>query len=107
MGLVAELLAGRAAADDDPATAAVRAACSRLAARPDRPLSVPELAAELGIAERSLRRRFIALTGLSPKRWHDRLRLAHAERLISGGCGIAEAAAACGYRSRSAFHRRR
>jgi AraC-like DNA-binding protein len=106
-GLVADLLAGRAAADDDPASAALREACCRLAARPDLPLSVPALASELGIPERSLRRLFVATTGLSPKRWHDRLRLAHAERLIAGGCGVAEAAAACGYRSRSAFHRRR
>jgi AraC-like DNA-binding protein len=106
-GLVADLLAGRAAADDDPAAAALRAACCRLAARPDRPLSVAALVAELGIPERTLRRLFIAATGLSPKRWHARMRVAHAERLIAGGCGVGEAAAACGYRSRSAFHRRR
>jgi AraC-like DNA-binding protein len=106
VGLVAELLAVHHAAADDPGDAALRAACCRLAGRPDRPLSVPALAAELGIPERTLRRRFLAVTGCSPKRWHDELRLAHAERLVANGLGVGEAASACGYRSRSACSRR-
>lgn len=55
-------------------------------------LALAELAAAVGVSERTLTRRFVAATGLTPLRYQQELRIEHAEHLIAQG-GTAEAAA--------------
>ncbi|WP_327066131.1 GlxA family transcriptional regulator [Kitasatospora sp. NBC_01302] len=56
------------------------------------PLALADLAAAVGVSERTLTRRFVAATGLTPLRYQQELRIEHAEHLIAQG-GTAEAAA--------------
>ena len=73
---------------------AVEAAVTALAG--DRPPPVPDLADDLGLSERQLRRRVTAAVGYGPKTLAAVLRLRRALRL-GAACGLADLAATAGY----------
>jgi transcriptional regulator GlxA family with amidase domain len=66
-------------------------------ARFTEPLPLPELAATVGVSERTLTRRFHEATGLTPLRYQQELRLERAEHLIGHGTGQDAAARAVGF----------
>ncbi|MEU4169136.1 DJ-1/PfpI family protein [Streptomyces sp. NPDC026665] len=69
-----------------------------LDARFDRPVPLPELAAAVGVSERTLTRLFTRATqGLTPLRYQQALRLERAEHLISHGLTVDAAARAVGF----------
>lgn len=69
----------------------------RIRRRLGEPLSVPALAAEVGMSPRTFLRRFREATGCTPKEWLVRERLAHARALLeSSGATVEEIAAICG-----------
>ncbi|MGQ4375275.1 GlxA family transcriptional regulator [Streptomyces sp. SAS_267] len=69
-----------------------------LDARFDRPVLLPELAAAVGVSERTLTRLFARATqGLTPLRYQQSLRLERAEHLISHGTTVDAAARAVGF----------
>ncbi|MEU8801938.1 AraC family transcriptional regulator [Spirillospora sp. NPDC048819] len=62
-----------------------------------RPLPLAALAAEAGVSERTLTRRFTAATGLTPLRYQQELRLERAEHLLGQGATAEAAARAVGF----------
>jgi len=71
-----------------------------------RQISVEELERKAGMGRRTLERAFKAETGLSPKSYILKTRLAWACRLLAnGGLSIQEAAAACGFKGQNYFTR--
>jgi AraC-like DNA-binding protein len=84
----------------DPALAAL---CARLADEPDVERDVASLAASLGIGARTLARRFVAQTGLSPGQWRQRMRALEAVGRLAGGASVPRVALELGYDSPSAF----
>ncbi|QEW22082.1 Carnitine catabolism transcriptional activator [Marinibacterium anthonyi] len=74
--------------------------------RPDRPVTVPDLAARHGISPDTLERAFRAELGVSPGRYQRRLRLQHGRALLEhSGLPVREVAQACGYADQSTFTR--
>ncbi|MFI9170149.1 AraC family transcriptional regulator [Streptomyces lincolnensis] len=70
------------------------------------PLSVDEIAAVARMSPATLHRHFKAATGMSPLKFHKRLRLQEARRrLFSGDMTAAQAAQAVGYVSATQFNR--
>ncbi|MDQ2748110.1 MAG: DJ-1/PfpI family protein [Actinomycetota bacterium] len=63
----------------------------------DRPMRLPDLAAEAGVSERTLTRVFTRATGLTPLRYQQALRLELAEQLIGQGASIESAARRVGF----------
>ena len=61
------------------------------------PLRLPELAAAVGVSERTLTRRFARATGLTPLRYQQQLRLERAETLIAQGSSVESAARSVGF----------
>jgi len=86
-----------------PRTAAIRAAVERSVAVPDRRAAVGELAAACGMSQRTFIRYFVRETGLSPREWLRRARLAAAALALASGASVTEAGLVCGYASISAF----
>jgi LacI family transcriptional regulator len=86
-----------------PADPVVAKAISLVRRRLQRPPSVDELARNLGVSERTLHRRFLAATGLTPQRYGRNARLHRAAELLEGEGSIADIAAACGFASAHAF----
>jgi AraC-like DNA-binding protein len=86
-----------------PAAGMVAAAECLLAAAIDHPLPIPEIARRLGVGYSHLRLEFRSRTGLSPKRYLQRMRLERARRLLGSTADsidkIAERIGFC-----SAFH---
>lgn len=70
-----------------------------------RPIQVEELERLAGMGRRTLERAFKAETGLSPKGYILKTRIAWACRLLDKGARIQEAAAACGFREQNYFTR--
>ncbi|MFO0615715.1 MAG: helix-turn-helix domain-containing protein [Polyangiaceae bacterium] len=67
---------------------------------------LPELAAALGVNGRTLARRFVAVTGVSPMRFARRLRVETAARLLATtSLSVAAVAARVGYDDERAFRR--
>lgn len=60
-------------------------------------LALADLAAQAGVSERTLSRRFVAATGVTPLRYQQSLRRERAERLIGQGLTIESAAHAVGF----------
>ncbi|MGW2781458.1 GlxA family transcriptional regulator [Streptomyces populi] len=88
-----EMLRHRSHLDDT-----VHRAQDLLDARFDRPVPLPELAAAVGVSERTLTRLFARATGgLTPLRYQQALRLERAEHLISHGVTVDAAARAVGF----------
>ena len=86
-----------------PRTPLLRRWCRMLQAHPERATSLGELAAEAGVSEKTLSRRFRHETGLSFRHWRQRVRLMAALPLLEAGDSVTEVALACGYESISAF----
>jgi transcriptional regulator GlxA family with amidase domain len=61
------------------------------------PLPLPELAAAIGVSERTLTRRFRTATGLTPLRYQQLQRVERAAQLIRHGTGHEAAARAVGF----------
>jgi transcriptional regulator GlxA family with amidase domain len=66
-------------------------------ARYDRPLRLGELAAAVGVSERTLTRRFTRATGLTPLRYQQTVRVEAAETLIAQGSTVEAAARRVGF----------
>ena len=61
------------------------------------PLRLGDLASSVGVSERTLTRRFVHATGLTPLRYQQALRVERAEALIAQGAGVEAAARAVGF----------
>jgi transcriptional regulator GlxA family with amidase domain len=66
-------------------------------ARFARPLRLAEIASGCGVSERTLTRRFLEATGLTPLRYQQLLRLERAEHLIGHGATVETAARTVGF----------
>jgi AraC-like DNA-binding protein len=84
---------------------AFRLACDYLGDRPDRNVSLDELATAAGIGKFRLVRLFRQRTGLPPHALQLAHRIRIARRLLESGQTIAEAAASTGFASQSHLHR--
>ncbi|MGI8449109.1 MAG: helix-turn-helix domain-containing protein [Streptosporangiaceae bacterium] len=84
---------------------ALRLACDYLADRPERNVSLDELAAAAGIGKFRLMRLFRQRTGLPPHALQLAHRIRSARRLLEAGHTIAEATAAAGFADQSHLHR--
>ena len=71
------------------------------------PLPLPDLARECGVSERTLTRRFVAATGMTPLRYQQVLRLERAEHLIGHGATVDAAARAVGFQDARMLRRLR
>jgi transcriptional regulator GlxA family with amidase domain len=76
---------------------AVHRVQDRIDARFAEPLPLADLAADAGVSERTLTRRFEAATGRTPLRYQQLLRLERAEHLIGHGATVEAAARAVGF----------
>ncbi len=77
-----------------------------MAAHPKADLSVPVLAAQAGMSERSFLRHYRAATGETPARAVERLRVEAARRLLAGGDHpIKRVASSCGFGSEETMRR--
>ena len=70
-------------------------------------LALAELAATIGLSERTLTRRFTASTGLTPLRYQQELRIERAEHLIGQGTTVESAARAVGFQDARMLRRLR
>ena len=71
------------------------------------PLPLPDLARACGVSERTLTRRFVAATGMTPLRYQQILRLERAEHLIGHGATVDAAARAVGFQDARMLRRLR
>jgi transcriptional regulator GlxA family with amidase domain len=76
---------------------AVHRAQDRIDALFAEPLLLSDLAAVVGVSERTLTRQFVDSTGLTPLRYQQMLRLERAEHLIGHGATVEAAAHAVGF----------
>ena len=86
-----------------PTDAAARRAADRLGADDLPPIDTPALAALVGLAPRTLERRFLAQTGMTPAAWGRQARLLSALRRLAAGAPVKAVAQAAGYATDSAF----
>lgn len=77
-----------------------------IAARPESPPPLPQLAALAGLSPQRLCTAFAARYGAPPHRWALGLRLEQAARLLRAGQAPSDVAAACGWSDRRQFARR-
>jgi AraC-like DNA-binding protein len=84
---------------------ALRLACDYLGDRPERNVSLDELAAAVGIGKFRLIRLFRERTGLPPHALQVAHRVRNARRLLEAGETIAATAAATGFADQSHMHR--
>jgi transcriptional regulator GlxA family with amidase domain len=71
------------------------------------PLPLAQIASKCGVSERTLTRRFIEATGLTPLRYQQRLRLERAEHLIGHGATVETAARTVGFQDARMLRRLR
>ncbi|HEY1819044.1 MAG TPA: DJ-1/PfpI family protein [Trebonia sp.] len=71
------------------------------------PLPLTDLAQACGVSERTLTRRFVAATGMTPLRYQQVLRLERAEHLIGHGVTVEAAARAVGFQDARMLRRLR
>jgi len=71
------------------------------------PLPLAQIASKCGVSERTLTRRFIEATGLTPLRYQQRLRLERAEHLIGHGATVEAAARTVGFQDARMLRRLR
>ncbi len=84
-----------------PSDPRASALAERIVADPS--ATIASLASEVGASVRTLERRFVAETSLTPQGWRRRARLLHATRLLAQGWSVTDAALAAGYSTPSAF----
>ena len=86
--------------------AQVRAVADWIGSHADKPISVAQLAADVGMSVTSLHRHFKAVTGYSPLAYQRYLRLLEARRLLlAGDAPVTTTAFTVGYASPSQFSR--
>jgi AraC-like DNA-binding protein len=89
---------------DDERRRRVELAQGQMVARLARSPGLPQIAAELSVSPRQLQRDFVAVTGLTPIRYLNLVRLSEANRLLAEtAIPIAEVAALLGYTSLAHF----
>jgi transcriptional regulator GlxA family with amidase domain len=76
---------------------AVHRAQDQIDARYTEPLRLAELAAVVGVSERTLTRQFVESTGMTPLRYQQTLRVERAEHLLRHGATAEAAARAAGF----------
>ncbi len=81
----------------------LRALCEALLEDPGTALSLEGWALRVGASPRTLARLFREELGMTFGQWRQRVRLAQAAALVSGGSSLASVAASLGYESASAF----
>lgn len=81
----------------------LRALCEALLEDPGAALGLEEWAQRVGASPRTLARLFKEELGMTFGQWRQRVRLAQAAALVSGGRSLASVAASLGYESASAF----
>jgi AraC-like DNA-binding protein len=81
----------------------LRALCEALLEDPGAGLSLEGWALRVGASPRTLARLFREELGMTFGQWRQRVRLAQAAALVSGGGSLASVAASLGYESASAF----
>lgn len=81
----------------------LRALCEAVLREPAARTSLAGWAAEVGASERTIARLFREELGTSYQQWRQQAVLAHALPLLAQGASVAQAAAATGYASESAF----
>lgn len=79
------------------------ALCEALIAQPDRPQGLTEWAQALNVSEKTLARLFARETGLTFRKWRQRVRLLASLSALQEGSSVTQAALASGYDSTSAF----
>ena len=84
---------------------AVHRAQNLMAAEPESPWQVEEVAAKAHISSRHLTRLFRQHLGISVRAYHEQLRIAIAQQRIQQGAGIEKAALAAGFSSGRQFRR--
>lgn len=89
-------------AADAPRVAAMKA---RLAAELAEPITLAELADEVGLSPFHAARLFTRATGLAPHAWRNQLRLQHALGPLRSGMSVTDVAAASGFTDQSHFTR--
>jgi AraC-like DNA-binding protein len=80
-----------------PSSAKLARARALLASVSDRPVSVGDIAAEVGVGTAHLVRSFSRAYGISPYAYHLSRRVAAAQRLIAAGTPVAQVARATGF----------
>lgn len=95
----------QAASPAEHLDALVAAAC-RLLDSADKPLSLEQLAARIGLSASHLARAFKARTGLTPKAWADAQRRARLEAQLAQADSVLDAALAAGYSGTRALYER-
>ncbi|MFJ6015135.1 AraC family transcriptional regulator [Streptomyces sp. NPDC092952] len=86
-----------------PADPALRRLCAAFLRRPDIHDPPARWAAELGVSERTLGRRFRDSTGLGFAQWRQRACVVHSLQHLAVGVPVARVAAGLGYESPAAF----
>ena len=81
----------------------LRALCEAVLRAPAARTTLADWAAEVGASERTIARLFRDELGTSYQQWRQQAALAHALPLLTRGASVAQAAAAAGYASESAF----
>lgn len=82
---------------DEGPTGCIRRARQRIDADPAAPLTLIELAKEVQLSRYQLIRAFVRELGLTPHAYILQRRIALAQRMIRGGCDLAEVATAAGF----------
>jgi transcriptional regulator GlxA family with amidase domain len=72
-------------------------------ARLEQPIRIAEMAAEMGMSERSFLRKFKEATGEPPSKYLDRLRIEKARVLLAAGASIKQTTLQVGFQSEAAF----
>ncbi len=86
-----------------PGDKRLKALCETLIADPASPLTLDDLAKQVGASSRTLSRLFERELGMTFSQWRQQVRLAHAAPLIARGLPLSRVAAELGYASQSAF----
>jgi AraC-like DNA-binding protein len=87
----------------EPKDAKLKAITDTLLAHPDDTRALGDWAAHLGVAPRTLIRRFQKQTGLTFRQWRQQARLLAALERLAGGQAVTSVALDVGYESPSAF----
>ena len=84
-------------------TPLAKRAAEALGADPTDTPRMCDVAAELGVSDRTLERRFLADSGITLGEWRQRSRITRAIALLAGGSDVKDVALEVGYETPSAF----
>ncbi|WP_223163259.1 AraC family transcriptional regulator [Marinobacter salinexigens] len=86
-----------------PADDRLQTICRELNEHPDLPMALSDVAARMGVSEKTVTRLFKKETSLSFRSWRQRLRLLSSLPMLEKRERVTDIALACGYDSTSAF----